>query len=238
MVLRVQALSIVDAVAADIRDNLFSGKLRSDSQLTESEVAATYGVARPTAKAAIEKLVSEGLLLRGTHKTARVPAMGPDEVRDLYFSRLCIESEVVRRLASQRLLPDGANTANAEVLAAQPDSRVAIVEPVMRFHLSLVSALGSPRMTRLFGTLMGEMRLCMAQMQSRDLLRAPAIATEHQRILKEIAAGNADGAVEALGEHLSLAQSRLVPALEGGQVLTVNAAETSMGPREGGPAGQ
>jgi DNA-binding GntR family transcriptional regulator len=222
MALRVQALSIVDAIASDIRGNLFSGQLRSDTQLTEAEVAATYGVARPTAKAAIEKLVAEGLLLRGTHKTARVPAMGLDEVRDLYFSRLCIESEVVRRLAITGTVPDIAAKANNEVVGLDSGSGMEVAEPVMRFHLGLVEALGSPRLSRLFGTLMGEMRLCMAQMSYRRLLQAPAIAEEHERILEEIAAGNPEGAVGALADHLQRAENRLVPALE---ELTANSRE-------------
>lgn len=214
MALRVQALSIVDAIADDIRGNLFSGELRSDTQLTEAEVATTYGVARPTAKAAIEKLVAEGLLLRGTHKTARVPAMGLDEVRDLYFSRLCIESEVVRRLATQGTVPDIVAKANNEVVRLDSGSGMEMAEPVMRFHLGLVEALGSPRLSRLFGTLMGEMRLCMAQMSYRRLLDAPAIAEEHERILEEIASGDPDRAVAALADHLQRAENRLVPALE------------------------
>jgi DNA-binding GntR family transcriptional regulator len=222
MALRVQALSIVDAIASDIRGNLFSGQLRSDTQLTEAEVAATYGVARPTAKAAIEKLVAEGLLLRGTHKTARVPAMGLDEVRDLYFSRLCIESEVVRRLAIAGTVPDIAAKANNEVVGLDSGSGMEVAEPVMRFHLGLVEALGSPRLSRLFGTLMGEMRLCMAQMSYRRLLHAPAIAEEHELILEEIASGNPEGAVAALADHLQRAENRLVPALE---ELTANSSE-------------
>jgi len=222
MALRVQALSIVDAIASDIRGNLFSGELRSDTQLTEAEVAATYGVARPTAKAAIEKLVAEGLLLRGTHKTARVPAMGLDEVRDLYFSRLCIESEVVRRLAIGGTVPDIAAKANNEVVGLDSGSGMEVAEPVMRFHLGLVEALGSPRLSRLFGTLMGEMRLCMAQMSYRRLLHAPAIAEEHELILEEIASGNPEGAVAALADHLQRAENRLVPALE---ELTANSSE-------------
>jgi DNA-binding GntR family transcriptional regulator len=214
MALRVQAVSIVDAIADDIRRNLFSGALQSDTQLTEADVAASYDVARPTAKAAIEKLVAEGLLLRGTHKTARVPALGPAEVRDLYFSRLCIESEVVRRLAATGTLPDMVWLANDEVAALKPGSGMEVAEPVIRFHLGLVSALGSQRLTRLFSTLMGEMRLCMAQMNDRRLLHAQVIAEEHRLILQEIAAGNPEDAVAALAEHLRQAENRIIPTLE------------------------
>jgi DNA-binding GntR family transcriptional regulator len=214
MALRVQALSIVDAIAQDLRTNLFTGVLRRDAQLTEAEVAASYGVARPTAKAAIEKLVAEGLLLRGAHKTARVPAMGLDEVRDLYFSRLCVESEVIRRLAAGRILPPAAVKANDDTAALDAGSGMEVAEPAMRFHLSLVEALESPRLNRLFGTLMGEMRLCLAQMNYRHWLNAPVLAAEQKRILEQIAAGHPDGAVAALAEHLRLAENRLVRTLE------------------------
>jgi len=214
MALRVQPLSIVDAIAEDIRRSLFNGALGSATQLTEAEVAATYDVARPTGKAAIEKLVAEGLLLRGTHKTARVPALGPDEVRDLYFSRLCIESEVVRRLAHGRILPEALSRANDDVVAVISASGTEVAEPVVRFHLALVGALGSPRLTRLFGTLMGEMRLCMAQMNYRRLLHPEIIAEEHKLILEQIAAGDPDKAVAALTAHLRQAEDRLVPSLE------------------------
>ncbi|MPZ25865.1 MAG: FCD domain-containing protein [Micromonosporaceae bacterium] len=210
----VQALSIVDAVATDLRDRLFNGALGSDALLTESEVASSYGVARPTAKAAIERLVSEGLLVRGKHKTARVPAMGSEDVRDLYFSRMVIEGEVVRRLAEQRNVPPGLQEANAELLRFGGSSDIGVVEPIMRFHMQLVHALGSPRIDRLFGMLMSDMRLCMGQMHTRRLLRALVIADEHDRILEEIAAGNAETAAAALIEHLTQAQNRLVLVLE------------------------
>jgi DNA-binding GntR family transcriptional regulator len=223
MALRVQPLSIVDAIADDIRGNLFNGALPGSTQLTEAEVATTYDVARPTAKAAIEKLVAEGLLLRGTHKTARVPELGPDEVRDLYFARLLIESEVVRRLAAERILPEALSRANNEVLALESPSGMELAEPVIKFHQALVGALGSPRLTRVFGTLMGEMRLCMAQMNYRRLLHADVIAEEHKVILEQIAAGNVDGAVAALTAHLRQAENRLVPSLKG---LAPTASET------------
>lgn len=214
MVANVQAISIVDAVALSIRNKLFDGSLGSEVQLTESSVASSYDVARPTAKAAIEKLVAEGLLVRGAHKTARVPAMGPNDVRDLYFSRLVIETEAVRRLAARRQIPAGLVMANDRLPEIGGSPTGVVVEPVVEFHMLLVNSMGSPRLSRLFSTLMGDMRLCMAQMQARRLMRPSVIAEEHRRIIAKIAAGNSDGAAQALAEHLTLAQDRLVPVLE------------------------
>src|SRR5690606_32681414 len=134
------------------------------------DVASSYGVARPTAKASIEKLVAEGLLMRGTHRTARVPSLTAEDVRDLFFSRKTIEGQVVRELAARRTMLVDAPRANADAHAVAVESGLALVEPVMRFHISLVGAVGSHRLSRLFDALMGEMQLCMAQMQSRRLL--------------------------------------------------------------------
>jgi len=208
---RVQALSIVDAVAGDMRGKLFTGELVGGAQLTEAEVATQYEVARPTAKAAIEKLVSEGLLVRGTHRTARVLSLTVEDVRDLYFARRTIEGEAVRELARRRLLPPAAPRADADTRGASSDEdEGAIIEPVMRFHISLVRAVGSERLSRLFETLMGEMHLCMVQMQSQRLLDGNVIVDEHRPILDAIAAGDPDAAAAALYEHLEHAELRML----------------------------
>jgi DNA-binding GntR family transcriptional regulator len=220
---QVQALSIVEAVAADLRRSLFSGDLTSEAQLTEADVATNYAVARPTAKAAIETLVAEGLLRRGKHKTARVPLLGPADVRDLYFARLSLETQVARALAEVRKVPKLATTSNAALLALQGEQGVGVVEPVIHFHQTLVDALGSPRISRLYSTLMGEMRLCMVQMQSRHLLSGAVIAAEHDLILERIAAGDPDGAVAAVTQHLHNAERRLFP--EGTEVPLPDAVE-------------
>lgn len=192
-----------------MRNKLFVGELSGDAQLTEAEVATQYGVARPTAKAAIEKLVSEGLLVRGTHRTARVLSLTDDDVRDLYFARRTIEGEVVRELARRSLLPASVPRADADARLAGPND-VTIIEPVMRFHISLVRAVGSPRLSRLFDTLMGEMHLCMVQMQSRRLLEGGVIVDEHQLITDAILAGDAETALAAMNEHLTHAEERML----------------------------
>jgi DNA-binding GntR family transcriptional regulator len=207
-------MSIVDALAADVRKNLFEGKLESNKQLTEAEIASKYGVARPTAKAAIEKLVTEGLLLRGTHKTARVPEMSMADVHDLYLTRVCIEVEVVRRLALAGQATKQAIAASVSALAADEvaNSASPIIEPTVGFHLALVSALESPRLLRIYEGVMGEVRLCMAQMQSRKFLRRDAIVKEHKEILNRISAADAEGAAEAMRAHLTNAQERIARA--------------------------
>ncbi|TFD31457.1 GntR family transcriptional regulator [Cryobacterium cryoconiti] len=215
MVARVTATSIVDAIANDLRSRILEGELTSEAALTETDMAASYDVARPTAKAAIEKLVSEGLLVRGAHKSARVAELGPDSVRDIYLARAYLESEVLRRLALTRTVPHGAVQANLDIAAVAGDSPLAVVEPDMRFHTSLIDAVGNERISKMYRSLVSEVRLCMARVQSLNLLDTALIQAEHQRLLELIAEGDGAGAARLLDEHLGRARERLAAAIGG-----------------------
>ena len=212
---RIAAVSIVEAIAADLRSRIFSGDLASGQSLTETEVASSYEVARPTAKASIEKLVAEGLLDRGTHKTARVVDLGPDSVRDIYLARAYLESEVLRRLARTKAVPQTAVQANRDIAAVQTGAPLDVVEPDMRFHTSLIDAVGNERISRMYRSLVGEVRLCMVRIQSLQLLDTELIHAEHQKILELIAAGKGEAAAGLLDEHLGRARERLVAAMGG-----------------------
>jgi DNA-binding GntR family transcriptional regulator len=206
--------TVVDAVTDDLRGRILTGSLTSAEAVTELELATTYGVARPTAKAAIEKLVGENLLVRGAHKSARVARLGPDSVRDIYLARAYLESEILRRLATSRTVPEEAVRANADILAAASSGDLALVEPDLRFHTALVEAAGNERIARMYGSLMGEVRLCMTRVQSLHLLNSESIHAEHRLILDALAAGDAEGAARILDSHLATARERLAEALE------------------------
>ncbi|WP_026556199.1 GntR family transcriptional regulator [Arthrobacter sp. 35W] len=221
MVQRVSATSIVEAVGDDLRARILAGTLTADVAVTEMEVAGSYDVARPTAKAAIEKLVGEGLLVRSNHKSARVAVLGPDSVRDIYLARAYLESEVLRRLASTGTVPAAAVAANAELAARAGEGDLAMVDPDMRFHTALIDAVGNERTSRMYRSLVSEVRLCMTRVQSLHLLDPELIHGEHQQILDHLAAGRGAEAANVLDAHLATARERLAGALESRVLSTV-----------------
>ena len=204
MVSGVRVVSVVDAIADNLRDAVLDGSLSPGTALTETDVAGRYDVARPTAKAAIEN-----------HKTARVRTLGPDDVRDIYFTRALIESEVLRQLAVTRKVPEGTREANDRIRAVGDGSALAVVKPDMEFHAALINGLGSDRTNRLYRSLTAEVTLCMAQVQGHHLLDTRLIVAEHDGLLGYVAAGDGAGAAELLHVHLGRARERLVASLGG-----------------------
>lgn len=206
-------VGVVDAVTARLRERVLSGEIRSGSPLTEAAVSQTFGVARPSAKAAIEQLVASGLLVRTAHRSARVVGIEPETVRDVYRTRSRLESAALRELALTRTVPASAVEANAEILAMPAGPDPATVDPDLRFHTALIDALESERTTRMYRSVLDEARLCMAQVQGRRLLDAAVIAAQHAEMLDAVAAGEGERAADLLAVHLSSAEERLIDAL-------------------------
>jgi DNA-binding GntR family transcriptional regulator len=223
-----QVPSLVDALYAEIRERILTGEVPAGTPVTEMDLATQYSVARPTAKASMERLVLEGLLHRGSHKTARVPILGADDLRDLYHTRGLLEREVVMELAAQGLVPEQArksleqlrdssgSSGSAGSSGSSAPSVVEVVNLDMAFHSELVGAIRSPRLSRLYRFLAGEVRLSMAQLQANHLLSASRIAQEHAAILACIERGDVDGAVASVTQHIEQACARLVAYVEAG----------------------
>jgi DNA-binding GntR family transcriptional regulator len=181
--------------------------------VTEAWVAAEFGIARPSAKAAIEQLVASGLLIRTAHRTARVAAIDAATVRDVSRTRARLEAMALRELAAEARVPAAAVAANEEIAALPPGPDPATVDPDIRFHTALIDAIGSERTSRMYRTVLDEARLCMAQVQGRRLLDAHDIAAQHQAILDAARNGDGDLAARLLQQHLGAAEERLVDAL-------------------------
>jgi DNA-binding GntR family transcriptional regulator len=206
--------SLVDTLHAAVQRDIFDGRIGPDTVLTENYLAAAFNVARPTAKAALDRLTQEGLLRRSFNRSARVPLLDADDVRDLYSSRAVIERDIVRRLAADGTVPVRTRRAHdAFQRAIETGDIEGIVVPDIELHLSMVEAVESPRRQRMYSIIIGEVQLCMAQIQARSLLSPATIGAEHETILRAIEAGDPDQAAAALDAHLDLACQGLLTSL-------------------------
>jgi DNA-binding GntR family transcriptional regulator len=197
-----QPTLLPEAIYEALRARIIAGTDAPGSTITESAVTLRFGVARQTAKAAIERLVAEGLLRREAHQAARVPELTRDDIIDLYENRSIVEAAAVARLVA---IPADALAAHHALRDADEFARFDIA-----FHRALVEGQPSHRLARMHALLMGEVELCIGQVQANHLLTATEVAAQHQGILDAIVSGDTALASRLTSDHIAGSRDRLL----------------------------
>lgn len=190
-----------ESIYAQLRAKIIHQAFAPGANLTESAVALQFGVARPTAKMAIERLVGDGLLRRELHHSARVPLLEREDICDLYDNRAVIESAAIETLADTGVVPVDAMRAHRGLLASA-ESQTPFADHDIAFHRALVSGQPSTRLARMHALLMGEIELCIGQVQVENLMDARDVAAQHQGILDAVVACDPPLAVSRMRDHI------------------------------------
>jgi DNA-binding GntR family transcriptional regulator len=205
----VPAAVLPGAIADALRGDIVDARLRPGDTVTEAAVALRFGVARSTARIAIEKLVADGLLRREAHRAARVPELERTDIVDLYASRGVVEGAAMRWLAEDGAVPAAALAAHRGIRTAAKD-RTAFAAQDIAFHRALVAGQRSARLARMHDQLMGEIELGIGQVQAHGLMSATTIAEQHEYILAAIIAGDGERAERLAREHVAHARDALL----------------------------
>lgn len=206
-----QTMNTRDALVAEVRKQILSGQLTPGTPLTETALAAEFGVARPTVRSALQVLVSRNLAQSGG-RSLIVPLLTTQDVYDLYFVRTPLEYAAVESIVAGNLPLDAAEQALSGLENLPPDASWAErVEAHTAFHIALVDAVGSARLSRVYPALQEEMQLCLAQL-SQSYPDPHDLAREHRELLDAVKSGDLTRAKAEMSEHLG----RSLRSLTGG----------------------
>jgi len=203
--------SVAGAAATRLRQLVLRGDLSGGDELRDTEISAQLGIARPTARAAVATLVAEGLLERRPGHSARVRRLTVDDVRDIHRLRRLVEADAVRAIIADDLDLSSVRSA----LAAFPrggDDWGAGPDADVRFHLAVVAAAGSARLTRTFTSVATEMRLIVAMLRA-GYRSVGELYDEHAILLAALESGDADAAAAAWHAHLDDGEHVLIDAV-------------------------
>jgi DNA-binding FadR family transcriptional regulator len=204
-----------------------SGELAPGRSLpSERELMEQYGVGRPAIREALQTLERAGVVTITHGERARVAIPTPDrlieQVADgarhllraepssldhLKDARLFLEVGLARRAAERATSQSVAELRSRldahEALMARPGE---FLDGDMAFHRQIAAMSGNPIFPAIVEAMFGWLGA-----YHRGLVRAPGVErltiAEHRRILDAIAAGDADGAAQAMREHITRANA-------------------------------
>lgn len=210
------ASAVRRAVLERLRQAIRVGDLPGGTRLLQTQLAEQLGVSRMPVRDAISDLVAEGLATQGPSGGAVVSVLTPDDMRDVYAVRACLEEQAVRIVAADA--PEGlVADLRAIVAQAAPMLKGKVAEEATaldrEFHWTIYRAAHNRFLEMALTPMWAQVeRIMHAVLAMPDYL--PTVWDEHAAIIDAIEAGDPDlAARHALG-HVHQAADRLIATTE------------------------
>ena len=209
-----------EEVVRQIREMIQRGELRHSDRLPpERDLARSLGVSRPTLRAGIRSLVALGVLQSrqgaGTFvvEAGESPTLDSSPLRmmaalhnftsdEMFEARLALEMSIAGLAAIRATSEQMAQMAEevAGMYASLDEPEQYLVHD-MRFHQTIAAASGN----RILTALMNMVSQILFEARSKTVKRAKDLkesAEQHRRIYRAIRDASADGARQAMHDHL------------------------------------
>jgi DNA-binding GntR family transcriptional regulator len=206
-VLPIRPVTTASSVAEALREELLSGTYPPGTPLGDVELMERTGISSATARAALSELEHDGLIVHSLHRGIEVVRITQDDVRDIYAARRVFEVAGLEVLLRRRPVDVTWLEAAIERMgeaAVAADGR-ALVEADLAFHLAIVAAAGSRRLTRAAQGALMELRLVLS-VADRERDDLPALVADHQYLVEVFRGGHLRESVSALQDHLVRAE--------------------------------
>ena len=196
----------LESQAADLlRRQILRGELTAGERLLESPIAARFGLSRGTIRAALRRLIEEGLVCHVPYTGYQVIDFGDHDLWELYTLRGALES-LAARVAALRIEERGIRELRAAftklLAAAQAQDHEEADRLDRELHNLIVRLSGHERLLDHYMRVENQFRVYIA-LSNRDV-DAREICESHRELVESICAGDAERAER-------LARANIVP---------------------------
>jgi DNA-binding GntR family transcriptional regulator len=205
-----EAGSLTDYIAGELREWIFSHRLKPNEPIRQEKIAQLLGTSRIPVREALRKLESEGLVVIRPYSGARVAVLDLDECLEIYKIRerlepLALSESIPLLTAAQQ---DDVRRLAADLTELRGDG-TAYLEGDRKFHVSTYAAIPSARLLQMiigyWNTTQHYRRLLLSTFSDHDWDMAEC---EHLLIVDAVMARNVQLGEDALRMHIERARVR------------------------------
>ena len=198
------AASLSEDLAARIREDILSGKLKDRSKLTEQTICDQYKVSRTPVREALSKLEVEGLVESIPNRGAFVRGLSQQDMADILTMREIYEVQAVRwaveRITDEEMDELEENFEFMEFYTMKND-----IEKMLNinrsFHQMIYRASHNRMLVQLLSAYQNYIRHDTGALShTEDYLQT--VLNEHRRIFLAIRERNEEEAIRAMTDHM------------------------------------
>src|SRR3954466_9497740 len=207
-----QSSSLTNVVQQEIERAILQGEYAPGSKLIESTLAVRMGVSRGPVREAFRMLEEAGLVRTEKNRGVFVRDIPIGEAVEIFDLRAAMDELVGRKLAAS-ITPaqvkelKGLVDAMEKAVKAQDAYNYHLLN--LKFHDRLVEMAGNGKLTAIYRKLIKELSL-FRRLNLADGWLLPISASEHRKIIKAIASGDAESAGKAMFEHVMDSKERTI----------------------------
>jgi DNA-binding GntR family transcriptional regulator len=204
-----------DGVGIEIRRAIILGRLKPGDKLTESGLAESLGVSRPTVREALNQLTGEGLIVAAPYRGLKVAEVTLEQIMEIAVTRQALDM-----LAIEAILADesGAKLEQVERGWQRFDAAAHDPDPVVQhdahvaFHREIWEASGNYLLAKLWPVTEAQITIALAEDQwaRADPPRARRV---HEDLMKAIRTKQRDAIEAAFSAHTVDSARELVALL-------------------------
>ena len=190
-----------DQVAEILRERIIAGTYSRGTKLKQSQIAEELGVSITPVREALHTLEAEGYVAGVSHKGLLVPEMVPGAAKETFELRVLLERELTARAIAVMTPRDiaGLREIQARIVAlTRSGSEQEMRAENYRFHFRLYELADRPQTLQFVRVLWAKYPFIGQEYAGR---RKKQLA-EHERFLSLLEAGDAEGAVQAMVDHI------------------------------------
>jgi DNA-binding GntR family transcriptional regulator len=202
MLYKIEDLSLKQRVADTVKEAILSGSIKPGEKIPEEKISEALGISRTPLREAMNLLVNYGLVNVVPRRGAFVSHITPEEVLDILMVRMTLEPLGAELAAKKRVRHDRFIGDLKELHAAFKNKELGDgSETDIAFHQVIAEASGSPTLLSVMLPLFYRSVLAMAYSSLVPGNRHEALSG-HDKIIRALAAKDAEGARNAMTEHL------------------------------------
>ena len=177
-------------------------------KLTEDVIGDRFGVSRTIVRTVLARLNAEGLVDMQPNKGATIAQPSLSEAQDVFETRMCLERQVIARLAEKVTGGDIESLQRHVELETKANSHdgSAAIRLAGEFHILLASLSGNKVLARYVDEVVSRSSLILA-LYSRPHSSDCSI-NEHQQIIDALRQGDSQAAIDAMDHHLKAVADR------------------------------